>query len=162
MDNNVPVFYLGHLLQTDLFELMDHSEALINLSTNIGEDFGLAASEALARNLTVILSNWGGHRDFSYHPQARLIDLKVEGDKIEIDEIQFWKALSEAKKETLSFTAPDIDGELVKLLQTNLPRHQGLTKKFFSYAKRLTFFSSTSSTKAFFSEFKDYVYPYWR
>jgi glycosyltransferase involved in cell wall biosynthesis len=69
---NRSVIYLGNKTQSELIGLYQMADAYVSLSTHLGEDFGLAAAEALAHGLPCRLSNWGGFQDFSALSSVRL------------------------------------------------------------------------------------------
>lgn len=161
--NKIPIFYLGHLPRESLLTLMNQSNSLINLSTNIGEDFGLAVAEALNLGLPAILSNWGGHRDFGSNPLVKLVDLNITGQYISIDQEQLFSFMDQPFPKNPQNTSSS--SETLKALKYNLnkpfSKHQGMSPRFISYAKKLTFRSALSE-ESFLKEFENELYPYWR
>lgn len=159
-----PVFYVGQLPKGDLISLMQDCNALISLSTNIGEDFGLVAAEALAVGLPVILSNWGGHRDFNSNPLAFLVELEVSGGRIQLDKKNLFIQMELASNNQSAFKL-ETDCQILPQLRETIvqlaPVHEGMTPQFIAYAKKLSF-RSPMAINPFFQDFADELYPYWR
>ncbi len=161
-ENNIPIFYLGQLDQNQLYQCMIEADALISLSTNIGEDFGLVIHEAMSLGLPCLLSSWGGHRDFASDPLVKLIPLEIEGSEIRIDDTKLFQQMNDitqlkrTQRETQNFHS-----ELRQVLAKPFPKHLGMSSSFKTYAKHLSL-RAFPEIKPFFQEFEAYVYPYWR
>lgn len=157
-----PVYYLGNLATEDLRSLMKQSDLLISLSTNIGEDYGMACAEALSLNLPCLVTKWGGHREFASHPCVDFVQVYLENESLVIDEKNLLQQMSRTRnKSTAEIVFSDARKELEILLREEGAIFKGLSTTFYGYAKKLLFYEAYSP-KPFSIEFKDYVYPYWK
>lgn len=78
------ITYVGDLKSEDLARFFNASDAYISLSAHNDEDFGMAPAEALCSGLPLLLSNWGGFRDFNRKlpGQVLMSDVEIKGYSI--------------------------------------------------------------------------------
>lgn len=156
------IIYLGHIPSSELSHLMRESDVLMSLSTNIGEDFGLSLLEAVFFGLPVLASAWGGQRDFDRFNNVRLIPIIHNEQGLGLETEDIFKGMDELKRtgKDQAITNDEVKADILKMFKSQMPKHQKMTVKFHSYAKRLLFYSPFSPN-SFHEEFKEYVHPYW-
>jgi hypothetical protein len=66
------ILFLGNLNQEDLVKLYNGSDLYISLSTHNDEDFGMSPAEALCCGLPLVLTDWGGFKDFRNNLSERV------------------------------------------------------------------------------------------
>lgn len=83
------VCFLGQKSNSEIMRLNLAMDAAISLSTLDGDDHGRSLIEALASGLPILVSRWGGHKDFSDIPQARLLTIFKNDGSLQIDLEEF-------------------------------------------------------------------------
>ncbi len=67
------IVYLGNLSQNELITNLKNSRCFLYLSTFTSEDFGYAPLQALYNGCDLILSRWGGLKQFEKYSQVRYL-----------------------------------------------------------------------------------------
>jgi len=91
------VFYHGELSREKVSDFLMEMDMFISLGTCEEEDFGLAVIEALQHNLKVILTRWGGYREFESVKGVALVDVKYKNKTLFIDENQLFNHILDAQ-----------------------------------------------------------------
>ena len=76
------IIYHGFLSQEDIQRLNAQSDYVISMSCYHDEDFGISVAQSLAQGLRPILSDWGGHPEFTKIIGGSLIPVVVKDESI--------------------------------------------------------------------------------
>jgi hypothetical protein len=83
---NQKIFFKGFVNRHEIMLELGKNLTFISLSLHSDENFGMAALRSLSIGANVILSNWGGHKNYPiYFPhKTKLINLNLQNEKLEI------------------------------------------------------------------------------
>lgn len=168
-NNNDCIVYHGFLDQTSLLKLYRDMDYFTSLSTYHDEDFGYSAAQAGCVGLGFILSDWGGHEQFS--KDALMIPVFIASDNLPIvNQKVFTKALIGLNKN------PSISHNLknyfsykyfISQIEMSLDRtfyYNGQSRTYFDYCKasRTSFvFNINSKSNYLYKEiYKSYLSNY--
>jgi hypothetical protein len=129
-----PTQFSYHPAVTDNRELNSYynaADSFISLSTHHGEFMGAAALEAALTGLPLILTEWGGHKDFCDYLASPIHYIKIapHEKKIEIDQSQIithllrFSSLSNAARDNNSKKNHEWQSGLESLNQEVLKKH---------------------------------------
>ena len=95
--NNPQIAMLGNLTHNELRKVYNASDCYINLSTHNDEDYGMSVAEAISCDLPLILTKWGGFKDFHQYSRdhTEYIDIQIKHQGIYPNQTQIIKAFSE-------------------------------------------------------------------
>ncbi len=147
----------GHIdLKFGQFPLseLDGSDFFISLSTYHDEDYGLAAFEAIEKNLIPILTNWGGYKSFNRACGVDGINVKLTTNGATLNVMSFTKQML--------FFLNGLDLKVSSLeqddLETIITGERFFTKENFIELKKADTFKNDIGITDFFSEVEALTY----
>lgn len=143
VSNNSHVTYHGNLNQNELRGLMAKSDYSISVSTYHDEDFGHSIAQGALNGHGLLLSNWGGHRNYIEYFGAKRFSIKVRAmNYAEVDYKEIAKTLIRLKQikddertsnreRALEYFSEKLFCERVlKLLNTKVESFEGITSVY--------------------------------
>lgn len=80
--SNGGIIYHGQLGQEELLDLNSTCDYTLSMSTHHDEDFGVSIAQGLAQGLIPIVSNWGGHPNYTRLVDGVLVPISVNDQSI--------------------------------------------------------------------------------